>query len=149
MRLVSTLLPKTARDELRRAYDSFYCKPVPDKETIGGLSQWTMVTRDMRPGAVVYSGGVGEDISFEKELVRRFGVDIHIFDPSPIAGRTIDRAGTDGLFFQPVGLAASTQAGFSVGGGESGAVWLKAGGTDSVACTTLPAARNNSPLNSE
>jgi hypothetical protein len=38
-----------------------------------------------------------------------------------------------------VGLAASNQAGFSVGGEKDGAVWLESGGANDVACTTLPA----------
>jgi len=35
------------------------------------------------PDAVVYSLGVGEDISFDLALIRRFGVTIHAFDPTP------------------------------------------------------------------
>jgi len=137
MRIVSNLLPHGLRERCRRAYDSFYCKSAADKETIGGLSQWTIVTRDMLPDAVVYSGGVGEDISFERELIRRFGINVHIFDPSPVARRSIDLANSDHLFFQPVGLAASTVAHFSLGGGEGDRTWFKSGGQDAVACTTL------------
>lgn len=137
MRIVSNLLPRGVRHPLRRAYDSLYCKAVPDKETIGG--QWTIVTRHMRPDAVIYSGGVGEGIWFEEELIQRFGVKIHIFDPSPLALRTIAKADSDHLLFQPVGLAASTHASISVGGGEGDKTWFKVGGSDSIPCTTLPA----------
>jgi len=35
------------------------------------------------PDAVVYSLGVGEDISFDLALIQRFGVVIHAFDPTP------------------------------------------------------------------
>ncbi len=109
MKIVSRLLPKRVRHRLRRGFDSLYSKQLPDKETIGVLSQWTIVTRDMRPGAVIYSGGVGEDITFEQELIRRFGVKINIFDPSPVAQRTIALANSDHLLFQPVGLSASPE----------------------------------------
>ena len=57
---------------------------------------WIHSTRLGRPGAafrvcpsaisrdsVVYSFGAGEDISFDIELIRRFGVSVHSFDPTP------------------------------------------------------------------
>jgi FkbM family methyltransferase len=137
MRIVSQLLPRGFRHRLRRSYDSIYSKSLPDKETIGVLSQWTIVTRGLRPDAVIYSGGVGEDITFEQELIRRFGVKIHIFDPSPVAPFTIARANTDHLLFKPIGLAASTVANFSIGGGTASSTWLKAGGNESLPCTSL------------
>jgi FkbM family methyltransferase len=34
-------------------------------------------------GSVVYSFGIGEDASFDVELMQRFGVTIHAFDPTP------------------------------------------------------------------
>jgi FkbM family methyltransferase len=111
---------------------------LPDKETIGVLSQWTIVTRDMGPHSVMYSGGVGEDITFERELIRRFGLKIHIFDPSPVAKRTIALANDDRLLFKAVGLAASNSGAFSVGGGINEATWFKAGGTESLPCTSIP-----------
>jgi FkbM family methyltransferase len=137
MRVVSRLLPEKFRHRLRRSFDSLYSKPLPDKETIGVLSQWTIVTRGMRPDAVIYSGGVGEDITFEQQLIRRFGVKIHIFDPSPVAARTIALANTDGLLFKPLGLAASTDAKFSIGGGSDSSTWLKAGGSETLPCTAI------------
>jgi FkbM family methyltransferase len=137
MRIVSWLLPQQLRNWLRRGFDSFYCKALPGKETIGVLSQWTIVSSGLGPDAVIYSGGVGEDITFEQELIRRFGVRIHIFDPSPVAARTIALADTDHLLFRPIGLSSNTEAKFSVGGGSDDSVWFKAGGTDGLPCTTL------------
>src|SRR5271154_511846 len=137
MRIVSRLLPQQFRNRLRHSFDSLYSKPLPDKETIGALSQWTIVTRGMGPDAVIYSGGVGEDITFEQELIRRFGVKIHIFDPAPVATRTIALANTEGLLFRPVGLAASSVGRFSIGGGTASSTWLKAGGSETLPCTSL------------
>ena len=37
----------------------------------------------MDPNDVVYSFGVGEDISFDLELIRRFDVTVYAFDPTP------------------------------------------------------------------
>lgn len=137
MKIVSRLLPQQFRHQLRHSFDSLYSKRVPDKETIGALSQWTIVTRGLRSDAVIYSGGVGEDITFEQELIRRFGVRIHIFDPAPVAERTISLAHSDGLLFKPIGLAASSAAKFSIGGGTASSTWLKAGGSETLPCTSL------------
>jgi FkbM family methyltransferase len=104
---------------------------------MGILSQWTIVTRGLHPDAVIYSGGVGEDITFEQELIRQFGVKIRIFDPSPVAERTIALANMGGLLFRPVGLAASSNGQFSIGGGTASSTWLKAGGGGTLPCTSL------------
>jgi len=37
----------------------------------------------MDRGAVVYSLGIGEDISFDLSLIQRFGVEVDAFDPTP------------------------------------------------------------------
>jgi FkbM family methyltransferase len=137
MRIVSELLPQHLRQHLRHSYDSMFSKSLPDKETIGVLSQWTIVTRGFRSDAIIYSGGVGEDITFEQELIRRFGVKIHIFDPAPVAQQTIALANNDRLLFKPIGLTASADGKFSVGGGTSSKTWLKAGGDESLPCTSL------------
>jgi FkbM family methyltransferase len=137
MKIVSRLLPRQVRHRLRHSFDSLYSRPLPDKETIGIRSQWTIVTRGLHADSVIYSGGVGEDITFEQELIRRFGVKIHIFDPAPVAARTIALANTEGLLFKHVGLAASTAAGFSIGGGTDSSTWLMAGGSEILPCTEL------------
>jgi FkbM family methyltransferase len=37
------------------------------------------------PESVLYSFGVGRDISFEREMIDRFGLTVHAFDPTPLA----------------------------------------------------------------
>lgn len=37
----------------------------------------------VRPDSIVYSLGIGEDISFDLALIERFGVNIEAFDPTP------------------------------------------------------------------
>jgi FkbM family methyltransferase len=37
----------------------------------------------LAPGALVYSAGLGEDISFDLALIERFGCVVHGFDPTP------------------------------------------------------------------
>ena len=137
MKIVSRLLPRGARHRLRRSFDSLYSKKLPDKETIGQKSQWTIVTRGLSASSVIYSGGVGEDISFEQELIRRFGVNIHIFDPSPVAAHTIALAKSGHLLFKPIGLSSSTTGSFSIGGGTDENTWFKAGEGSGLPCTNL------------
>ena len=42
-----------------------------------------VATEGLGPDAVVYSFGVGEDISFDLEMIERWGVTVHAFDPTP------------------------------------------------------------------
>jgi len=35
------------------------------------------------PDSIVYSFGIGEDVSFDLELIGRFGMTVHAFDPTP------------------------------------------------------------------
>jgi FkbM family methyltransferase len=141
MKVVSRLLPRQLRHRLRHYFDSLYSKSLPDKETIGDRSQWTIVTSGIHEDAVIYSGGVGEDITFEQELIRRYGVKIHVFDPSPVAAQTIEQANNDRLFFKPVGLTAAGTGQFTIGGGTGSSTWLKAAGKavegEGLNCTSL------------
>jgi FkbM family methyltransferase len=44
---------------------------------------WHVATGLLDRGSVVYSFGIGDDISFDLELIHRFGVVVHAFDPTP------------------------------------------------------------------
>jgi len=44
---------------------------------------WCVLTDVLTTDSVVYSAGIGEDISFDVELIKRFGVHVHAFDPTP------------------------------------------------------------------
>lgn len=46
-------------------------------------ARWCVCPDGLEPSSIVYSIGVGEDISFDLELIRRFGVCVHAFDPTP------------------------------------------------------------------
>src|SRR6266571_6042263 len=51
---------------------------------------------EMGPEAIVYSLGVGEDISFDLALIHQYGVLVHAFDPTPrvktwLASQTLPR----------------------------------------------------------
>ena len=56
--------------------------------------------------AIVYSLGIGEDISFDLSLIEQFGTDVEAFDPTPkvqdwLARQTLP----PGFHFHPVGIA--------------------------------------------
>jgi FkbM family methyltransferase len=46
-------------------------------------ARWCVCPTNLSAESVVYSFGIGEDISFDLELIDRFGVKVHAFDPTP------------------------------------------------------------------
>jgi len=44
---------------------------------------WTVCPEGLGTGSVVYSFGIGKDITFDLELLERFGLEVHAFDPTP------------------------------------------------------------------
>jgi FkbM family methyltransferase len=46
-------------------------------------ARWCICPTDLTSASVIYSFGVGEDISFELEIIRRFGLRVNAFDPTP------------------------------------------------------------------
>lgn len=59
--------------------------------------------------SVCYSGGVGEELSFEIELLERYGCDVFAFDPTPRSQVFAAKAARErsGLHFLPYGLWSS------------------------------------------
>lgn len=67
---------------------------------------WALPRGFISPTSVVYTFGVGEDISFDLALIEKVGCDVHAFDPTPIAVRWIARQKLTGKFkFQSIGIA--------------------------------------------
>jgi FkbM family methyltransferase len=50
-----------------------------------GDGEWAISARDLPRHGIVLSFGIGTDLSFERDLVRRFNATVHAFDPTPIA----------------------------------------------------------------
>ncbi len=46
---------------------------------------WTICTQALEASSIVYSFGVGTDISFDCALIDAFNVNVHAFDPTPMA----------------------------------------------------------------
>jgi FkbM family methyltransferase len=77
---------------------------------LGGVyGGWWVPTSMMNSKSVVYCAGVGEDTTFDEEMIQRFGCEIFAFDPTPRAIEYVaerQKAGTiDKRFnFRPFGL---------------------------------------------
>lgn len=71
-----------------------------------GDGRWRYVCRGLQKNSVVYSVGIGEDISFDLDLVRRFGCEVHAFDPTLRSRRWLQRQRVPPQFHAyPWGLA--------------------------------------------
>ncbi len=44
---------------------------------------WRVLRDTLGPGSIVYSAGLGTDITFDLSLIRARGVEVHGFDPTP------------------------------------------------------------------
>ncbi len=67
---------------------------------------WPLLSEHTPRGALVYSFGVGEDVSFDLAAIERFDCTVHAFDPTPrclswINGQSLP----DKFSFHPVGLS--------------------------------------------
>jgi len=46
-------------------------------------ASWDVVADELDSNSIVYSFGVGEDASFDVEMIERFDLSVHAFDPTP------------------------------------------------------------------
>jgi FkbM family methyltransferase len=68
---------------------------------------WVVPDNLLNKDSIVYSIGIGEDISFDLDVIRHFGCQIFAYDPTPDAIAYIMRIEPDPRFiFHPIGLAA-------------------------------------------
>ena len=83
--------------------------------------RWSVVPDGLGPHTVVYALGVGTDISFERDLIARYGVTVHAFDPTPIslewAASRI--GGSAGLAWATKSEAAQANASIQVAKGQA------------------------------
>lgn len=77
--------------------------------TLGNrFAEWTFCPDYLDEYSVIYSFGVGEDISFDLALMEQFRLNIHAFDPSPRSIGWIKKQNLkEGFHFYPFGLAGS------------------------------------------
>jgi FkbM family methyltransferase len=75
--------------------------------TLGaGDGTWCVAPGLIRADSVVYSFGIGRDLRFELDLIERFGVTVHAFDPTPIALAWVEtQTLPSALHVHPLGVA--------------------------------------------
>jgi FkbM family methyltransferase len=62
------------------------------KERFGSdYGGWDVVTKDINSHSVVYSFGVGEDTSFDIDLIEKYNLIVHAFDPTPKSIEYVNR----------------------------------------------------------
>jgi len=78
------------------------------KNSIGkAAGAWTMRSDLLDPDSIVYSVGVGRDISFDLALIEETGVTVHAFDPTPRSIEWIKQQSLpEGFKFYEYGVAA-------------------------------------------
>ena len=79
-------------------------------ESFGDIDhEWNVVTERLTNNSVVISGGAGNDISFELNMIEKIGVQVHLFDPSPTGIATLAKKSNeryiDRLVFVPKALS--------------------------------------------
>lgn len=75
-----------------------------DSHRLGG---WVINTDNLNKDSIVYSLGVGEDIEFDKELIKRYNLTIQAFDPTPNSIKWIEASDvSDDFDFHPYGISS-------------------------------------------
>ncbi len=70
------------------------------------LGEWRVFTGLLRPGGIVYSLGVGEDIDFDRGLIEHYRMEVYAFDPTPNSVDWLSRrALPPGFHFRPWAVA--------------------------------------------
>lgn len=80
----------------------------PKMKHLGSIyGGWMIVPELLHSDSVAYSFGVGNDITFDLDMIRRFGLTVHGFDPSPLAIKWLDTQRTSSNYiFHPWGLGS-------------------------------------------
>lgn len=84
-----------------------HSRPLISLGEVSTECRWTFCPEGLSSDSVVYAGGVGNDITFEHEIVKNFGCSVVLFDPSPTGKNTMSLPENQNPKFQfhPVGLA--------------------------------------------
>jgi FkbM family methyltransferase len=70
-------------------YGALLCRRHPLIELGSRNCPWILCPEGLDARSIVYSGGVGRDITFEHDLVKNYGCQVVLFDPSPTGLETM------------------------------------------------------------
>ena len=75
-------------------------------ELVGGVD-YALYLPPLGPLSIAYSGGVGVNVDFEQDLIKRTGLTVHAFDPTPLAARYLTTQNLpDQFVFHPSALGS-------------------------------------------
>lgn len=98
---------KTPLAPFRRFRRALHVQPRGDLVRLGSdYGGWTIPTDLVESSWVCYSGGVGNDITFDVALIERFGCEVEAFDPTPSSVEHVGvaAAGEPRFHFHPWGV---------------------------------------------
>jgi FkbM family methyltransferase len=96
------------RNLLTGNYLSYNVQIKLNKEFFGtNYGGYYICPNDIKKGSIVYSFGVGEDISFDLAIIKKFGTNVFAFDPTPKSINWVKNQQLPKEFnFYPYGLAS-------------------------------------------
>lgn len=110
MIIMNDLLTKALRGrKVLIGRDFYQLRQVRRKRVTYGnrFADWTFCPDMLDEHSVIYSFGVGEDVSFDLKLIEHYQLHVHGFDPSPRSIEWLAGQNLSGNFhFHPYGLAA-------------------------------------------
>lgn len=72
-----------------------------------GSGEWTICPAPISTSSVVYSFGVGTDVSWDLAMIQHHGVTVHAFDPTPGSVQWVKARTWPAQFqFHPIGIAS-------------------------------------------
>lgn len=98
------------RRQCRRAGIVLDCR-IASEENGEGIGTWVVASGRLDAQSVVYSVGVGRELSLDLSLVSRYGCTVHCFDPTPVSAAWIrTQVLPPQIVFHEIGLAAKDGA---------------------------------------
>lgn len=101
LRHIARKLKRFLRPPLHRPEDQFQFRVIGTE-----YGAWPVLDESLSPESIVYSFGVGHDISFDLAVMHRFRCKIYAFDPTPRCIAWLNEQDLpDGFSFHEVGLS--------------------------------------------
>ena len=70
-------------------------------------AEWTISPNNINDNSIVYSFGVGNDISFDLAIIKNYGVKLYAFDPTPKSAIWLEKQSLPiNFIFSKIGLAS-------------------------------------------
>jgi hypothetical protein len=100
-------LRRTARCALGQDVRFPVQRPLPMVRHGSEYGGWWIWPEGLDSSSIVYSVGVGTDITFDVSIVSAYGLSVHAFDPTPQSVAFLEQQALPAtLAWHPVGLAA-------------------------------------------